>query len=62
MGGGDSSSMSNLKFNLTDPYRTIRARKRLRDARPDGWVICFSICTGTLPRAQNRVAKGSTLL
>ena len=32
-----------------------------RDARPAGWVNCFSICASAMPRAQNRAANGSTL-
>ena len=34
----------------------------LRDARQAGWVTSCSICTSTMPRAQNRAAKGSTLM
>ena len=33
----------------------------LRDARPTGWVSCFSICASTMPKEQNRAAKGSIL-
>ena len=33
----------------------------MRDARPAGWVNCFSICTSAMPKAQNRTAKGSIL-
>ena len=30
----------------------------LRAARPAGWVNCFSMRASTMPRAQNRAAKG----
>ena len=33
----------------------------LRDARPAGWVNCFSICASAMPRAKNRTEKGSIL-
>ena len=33
----------------------------LRNARPAGWVNCFSICASAMPRAQNRTVKGSIL-
>ena len=42
------------------PYSTV-PEIRLRDARPEGWVTNFNICLGTMPKAQNRTAKGSTL-
>ena len=37
----------------------------LRDARPAGWDTFgsteYSICASTMPRAQNRAAKGSIM-
>ena len=57
----DSSS---VKLNLTDPCRTVPYQccvAVLKDARPAGWVSCFSICASTMPRAQNMTEKGSIL-
>ena len=61
---------SRLAFSLIEPnwplpYLTVPVA-RLRDARPAGWVTFCSICASTIqctmPRAQNRTAKGSILL
>ena len=43
------------------PYSTVQV-PQLRDARQAGWVTFCSICASTMPRAQNRTAKGSTLM
>ena len=51
--GADSSS---LKLNLTDPCHTVPCQYHW-GVRPAGWVNCFSICAGTMPRAQSRAAK-----
>ena len=42
------------------PYSTVPV-PLFRDARPAGWLNCFIICASTMPRSQNRAAKGSTL-
>ena len=57
---------SRLVFSLIEPnwplpYSTVPVLG-LRDARPAGWVTFFSICASTMPRAQNRAAKGSIIL
>ena len=63
MGKRERADASSLKLNLTDPCRTCSTVPvpRLRDASPAGWVKCFSICACTMPRDQNRTAKGSIL-
>ena len=51
------------KLNLSDPCRTVQCQYH-------GWgmpgrraeVTCCNICTSTMPRAQSRTAKGSTLM
>ena len=50
---------------IIDPCRTLYSTMpvpQLRDARLVGWVTCCTICGSTMPRAQNRTAKGSTLM
>ena len=57
---------SRLVFSLIEPkwplpYCTVPV-PLLRDARPAGWVTFCSICVSTMPRDQNRAAKGSIVL
>ena len=52
-------------FNQIEPnwpllYSTLPV-PLLMDARPAGWVNCFSICVSAMPRAQKRAAKASIL-
>ena len=42
---------SQMESNWPLPYSTMPVLL-LRDARPAGWVNCFSICSSTMPRAQ----------
>ena len=51
---------SQIEPNWPLPYSTMPL-PWLRDARPKGWVNCFSICASTMPRAQNWTAKCSIL-
>ena len=63
-GNWQVADSSSVKLNLTDPCRTAYSTvpvQLLRDARPAGWVNCFSICASTMPRAQNMTEKGSIL-
>ena len=50
-----------IEPNCSLPYSTV-PELGLRDARPAGWVTYCSICASTMPRAQNRAAKGSIIL
>ena len=57
---------SRLVFSLIEPkwplpYCTVPV-PLLRDARPAGGVTFCSICVSTMPRDQNRAAKGSIVL
>ena len=59
---------SQLVFSLIEPnwplpYCTVYVPAAgLRDARLAGWVTYCNICTSTMPRAQDRAAKGFILL
>ena len=60
-GGRVTILLSNWTYsNWPLPYSTVPV-PLFRDARPAGWLICFIICSSTMPRSQNRAAKGSTL-
>ena len=59
MGKGRGATL--LLSNCTQLSNTV-SYVQLRDARPAGWVTYCSICTNTMPRAQNRSEKGSILL
>ena len=50
-----------IESNWPLPYST-KPVPRLKVARPAGWVTYCRICESTMPRAQNRAAKGSILL
>ena len=60
MGGGWGFFIQ-IEPNWPLPYSTVPV-PLLRDARPAGWVTCYSICASTMPRAQNMTGKGSLLL
>ena len=50
-----------IESNWPLPYSTVPV-PLLRDARMAGWVSCLSICASTMPRAQDKAAKGSIIL
>ena len=57
---GSRLVFSQIDPNWPLPYITVPV-PLLRDARPAGWVNCFSIRESTMPSAQNRAGKGSIL-
>ena len=59
-GQGGRLFFSQIEPNWPLPYSTVPV-PLFRDARPAGWVNCFSICASTMQRAQNRAAKDSIL-
>ena len=60
-GGRRTILLSNWTYcNWPLPYSGVPV-PLFRDAMPAGWVNCFSLCASTMPRSQNRAAKGSIL-
>ena len=55
MGKGKGADASSIKLKLTESCRTVQYH-----ARPAGWVTCT--CPSTMPRAENRTAKDSTVM
>ena len=46
--GGGRRVFSQIEPSFPLPYSTVPV-PLLRDARPTGWVNCFSICANTMP-------------
>ena len=59
--GGGRHFFHQVEPNWPLPHSTVQV-PQLRDARQAGWVTFCSICASTMPRVQNRTAKGSTLM